>query len=98
MSKGKFDKAFRSLRRLRGSDIRAAKELYYIHAQMVQEHILIEQSAVATNANVFTRFIELFKIPRLRRAVQASGIVMIAQQMCGSMQDPSAVNDIMLTQ
>lgn len=83
MSKKKYRKAYNSLLRLRGSEIRAAKELYYIHAQMVQEEILIEQSAVATNANLFTRFIELFTIPRLRRATQASGIVMIAQQMCG---------------
>ena len=31
----------------------------------------------------FTRFIELFTIPRVRHATWASGIVMIAQQMCG---------------
>ena len=84
MSKGKFDKAYRSLLRLRGSEIRAAKELYYIHAQMQQEELMIELSAVAKHANMFTRFVELFTIPRLRRATQASGIVMIAQQMCGS--------------
>ena len=84
MSKGRFNAAFKSLVRLRGSEIRAAKEIYYIHAQMQQEEMMIEESAVATNANVFTRFIELFTIPRLRRATQASGIVMIAQQMCGS--------------
>jgi MFS family permease len=84
MSKGRFDKAYKSLLRLRGSEIRAAKELYFIHAQIQQEELLIEQSQVATHANVFTRFVELFTIPRLRRATQASGIVMIAQQMCGS--------------
>jgi hypothetical protein len=81
MSKNRFKKAYASLLRLRGSEIRAAKEIYYIHAQMQQEELMIEQSQVATNANMFTRFVELFKIPRLRRAVQASGIVMIAQQM-----------------
>jgi hypothetical protein len=84
MSKGRFDKAYKSLLRLRGSEIRAAKELYFIHAQIQQEELMIEQSQVATHANVFTRFVELFTIPRLRRATQASGIVMIAQQMCGS--------------
>jgi hypothetical protein len=84
MSKGKFEKAYRSLVRLRGSEIRAAKELYYIHAQMEEEKLLIEASGVAVHANMFTRFIELFTIPRIRRATQASGIVMIAQQMCGS--------------
>ena len=84
MSKGKHRKAFESLKRLRGSSILAARELFYVHAQMEQEHILVQQSGVAANANLFTRLIELFTIPRMRRAVQASGIVMIAQQMCGS--------------
>jgi len=84
MSKGRFEKAYRSLKRLRGSDIRAAKEIYYIHAQMQQEELLIQASGVAVHANMFTRFIECFTIPRIRRATQASGIVMIAQQMCGS--------------
>lgn len=83
MSKGKHDKAFHSLQRLRGSDIIAARELYYIHAQMEQEELLIAQSGVAVNANLFTRFIELFTIPRIRRATLASFVVMIAQQMCG---------------
>jgi hypothetical protein len=58
--------------------------LYFIHAQLVYEDLLIEQSGLAKNGNFFTRFIELFTIPRLRRATQASGVVMIAQQMCGS--------------
>jgi len=32
---------------------------------------------------MFTRFVEIFTIPRMRRAVLASFVVMIAQQMCG---------------
>lgn len=83
MSKGKHAKAYRSLLRLRNTPLLAARELYYIHAQLQQEEILIEASGVAVRANMFTRFIELFTIPRIRRATQASGIVMIAQQMCG---------------
>ena len=62
----------------------AARELYYIHAQMRKEEEHVAQSGLAVHANVFTRFVEIFTIPRLRRATQASGIVMIAQQMCGS--------------
>lgn len=77
-------KAYRALLRFRGTPIQAARELYYIHAQIQQEEILIAASGVAVKANLFTRFIELFTIPRIRRATQASGIVMIAQQMCGS--------------
>ncbi|KAF9698407.1 hypothetical protein EKO04_003880 [Ascochyta lentis] len=83
MSKKRFQEAYQSLVRYRGSELLAAREIYYIHAQMQHEQLLIEQSGVAVHANVFTRIIELFTIPRLRRAVQASGIVMIAQQMCG---------------
>jgi len=58
--------------------------LYFIHAQLVYEDALLEASGLAKTSNMFTRFVELFTIPRLRRATQASGIVMIAQQMCGS--------------
>ncbi|EXJ64595.1 hypothetical protein A1O7_00932 [Cladophialophora yegresii CBS 114405] len=83
MKKGRHAKAYKALLRLRNSPLQAARDLYYIHAQLVQEDILVEESAVATHGNIFTRFIELFTIPRIRRATQASGIVMIAQQMCG---------------
>ncbi|KAG9769660.1 Polyol transporter 5 [Exophiala dermatitidis] len=83
MKKGRHAKAYRALLRLRNSPLQAARDLYYIHAQLIQEDILVEESAVATHGNFFTRFIELFTIPRIRRATQASGIVMIAQQMCG---------------
>ncbi|KIW90293.1 uncharacterized protein Z519_08937 [Cladophialophora bantiana CBS 173.52] len=83
MKKGRHAKAYKALLRLRNSPLQAARDLYYIHAQLVQEDILVEESAVATHGNIITRFIELFTIPRIRRATQASGIVMIAQQMCG---------------
>lgn len=83
MKKGRDAQAYKSLIRLRKSPLQAARDVYYVHAQLVQEDILIEESAAKTNGNVFTRFYELFSIPRVRRATQASGIVMIAQQMCG---------------
>ncbi|KAF2456155.1 MFS transporter [Lineolata rhizophorae] len=84
MKKGKHMQAFKSFCKLRFSPIQAARDLYYAHALLRQEQLLVEQSAVIkTHANVFTRFYELFSIPRVRRATQASGIVMIAQQMCG---------------
>lgn len=84
MSKGRHMDAYQSLLRLRGSPLLAARELYYVHAQMQEEELLIKQSGVTVNANMFTRFIELFTIPRIRRATLASFVVMIAQQMCGS--------------
>jgi MFS family permease len=51
--------------------------MYYIHAQLEVEHEIIGDS------NYFTRFAQLFTIPRVRRATLASFTVMIAQQMCG---------------
>ncbi|RMY63576.1 hypothetical protein D0864_12596 [Hortaea werneckii] len=48
-----------------------------------QEKRMIEESGLAKTDNFVNRCIELFTTPRVRRATQASGIVMIAQQMCG---------------
>lgn len=84
LKKGRHLKAYKSLLRLRNTPLQAARDLYYIHAQLEAEEILVAESGVGTTSNFFTRFIELFTIPRVRRATQASGIVMIAQQMCGS--------------
>ena len=84
MKKRRLGKAYKSLLRLRNSPLQAARDLYFIHAQIVYEDTLLEESGLAKTSNMFTRFVELFTIPRLRRATQASGVVMIAQQMCGS--------------
>ena len=85
MKKGRYNKAYQSLLRLRNTPLQAARDLYYIHAQLVQEKILIENTGLGKKTdNIVVRFFELFTIPRIRRATQASGIVMIAQQMCGS--------------
>ncbi|TFA99898.1 Polyol transporter 5 [Trichoderma ghanense] len=83
MKKGKHEKAWRSLLRLRNNPIQAARDLYYIQCLLDQEVLLVEQAGLKVTNNMFTRFIELFTIPRIRRATWASGIVMIAQQMCG---------------
>ena len=84
MKKGRHSKAYQSLLRLRSTPLQAARDLYYIHAQLVYEELLIEEMGVAKTDNFFVRFLEIFTVARLRRATQASGIVMIAQQMCGS--------------
>ncbi|KAK3081242.1 hypothetical protein LTS18_008742 [Coniosporium uncinatum] len=77
MKKGKYTKAYRSLLRLRNTPIQAARDLYLVHAQLIEEAHIIGQSSYVG------RFIELFTIPRVRRATLASFTVMIAQQMCG---------------
>lgn len=86
MTKGNHAKAYRSLLRLRNSPLQAARDLYYVNALLVQEELLIEEAGLSKSANMFTRFVELFTIPRIRCATIASGIVMLAQQMCGSKQ------------
>lgn len=83
IKKGRHAKAYRSLLRLRNSPLQAARDLYYIHSQLLAEEALIKEEGL-DKANFFTRAVELFTIPRVRRATQASGIIMIAQQMCGS--------------
>lgn len=75
--RGNMRKAYESLLRLRNHQIQAARDLYYIYAQIQIENEVIGDS------NYLTRAIELFTIPRVRRATLASFVVMIAQQMCG---------------
>ncbi|KAF3033508.1 hypothetical protein E8E12_004804 [Didymella heteroderae] len=77
IKKNRYRKAWQSLLRLRFSPVQAARDLYYIHAQLQVEAQIIGRS------NYFQRCIELFTIPRVRRATLASFVVMIAQQMCG---------------
>ena len=79
MKKGRYKKAYQSLLRLRKTPLQAARDTYYVHAQLEAEEILIAESGLAKTDTIFTRFFELFTIPRVRRATQASGIVMIAQ-------------------
>lgn len=75
---------FRSFLKLRRTPLQAARDMYYAHSILRMEDILVKESGVSHSDNFFTRFIELFTIARVRRATQASGIVMIGQQMCGS--------------
>ncbi|KAJ0275680.1 hypothetical protein COL940_008694 [Colletotrichum noveboracense] len=83
LKKGKTVNAWHSLLRLRNTPLQAARDLYYIHALLDDEVALVREAGLQTTSNLFTRFVELFTIPRIRRATWAAGIVMIAQQMCG---------------
>jgi MFS family permease len=77
MKKGRYREAYASLLRLRNNPIQAARDLYYIHSQLELEAEIIGHNTY------MARFIELFTIPRLRRATLAAFTVMMAQQMCG---------------
>jgi hypothetical protein len=83
MKKRRYAKAYASFLQLRNTPFQAARDLYYTHALLVQEEVLIKEAGLSPNSNFFTRFVELFTIPRVRRATLASFVVMIGQQMCG---------------
>ena len=56
MKKGRYQKAYDSLLRLRNNPLQAARDLYYIHSQLK-----LEAEIIGTNP-YYTRFIELFTI------------------------------------
>ncbi|KAJ0347102.1 hypothetical protein COL154_005790 [Colletotrichum chrysophilum] len=72
MEKGKYDKAFRSVRRLRKHVIQATRDMYYAHK-------LLE---VETQARSGRNWKEFFTVRRNRRAATFSYFVMFMQQVC----------------
>lgn len=85
MKRGRYEEAFRSLVRLRGSTFMAARDMFRIDAQLKDEVKMLETSGFQ-KSNFFKRVAELFTVARNRRAAYAVGIVMAAQQFCGSKQ------------
>ncbi|KAL2851246.1 hypothetical protein BJX68DRAFT_69698 [Aspergillus pseudodeflectus] len=73
----KIPKAFESFRTLRPTELQAARDLYYAYVGVEIER------KVNKGKNFFTMFLELFTIPRNRRATLATWIVMFLQQFCG---------------
>lgn len=77
MKKGRYQKAYRAFRRIRNTDLIAARELFYAHCQIrVEEHAF-------EGKNLATRAKELFTVPRIRRGTVASAIIVISQQFSG---------------
>ncbi|KAL2050299.1 hypothetical protein ABVK25_009407 [Lepraria finkii] len=92
IKKHQYQDAFNSLRRLRNTPLQAARDLYYIHAQVRLEEIMLGDGDIqkmdgkqhfTSKGRYIARFIQLFTIARVRRATLAAFVVMIAQQMCG---------------
>lgn len=77
MKKDRYQDAYTSFCRLRNSELQAARDMFYVHCQLVEEFEILK------GTTYFSRFFELFSVPRVRRATLASWVVMIAQQMCG---------------
>ena len=72
--RGRYVDAYKSLCRLRHTKLQAARDLFMINA------LLEEEANIATGR---LAIVELFSVPRNRRAALASGIVMFMQQFCG---------------
>ncbi|KAJ6613577.1 hypothetical protein B0H10DRAFT_2222091 [Mycena sp. CBHHK59/15] len=66
MKKDRYPAAYASLCRLRMSELQAARDLYYVHYQ------LMEEFKVMRGSNCLLRFAELFTVPRVHRATIAS--------------------------
>ncbi|KAI9373475.1 hypothetical protein BJX61DRAFT_533140 [Aspergillus egyptiacus] len=73
----KIPGAFKSFRTLRPTDLQAARDLYYAYVGVEIEREINE------GKNFWSMFLELFTIPRNRRATLATWIVMFLQQFCG---------------
>ena len=70
--------AYRSLCRLRNTELQAAKELYYTYTQQKANASLSKREP-----SCFSKISELITIPRNRRATVAAYVVMLSQQLCG---------------
>ncbi|KAK2788159.1 hypothetical protein FQN53_004044 [Emmonsiellopsis sp. PD_33] len=74
MSKGSHHMAYRSMCRLRFNKVQAARDLFYMHTLLEAESTMKLGQA---------KILELITVPRNRRALIASEIVMFMQQFCG---------------
>ncbi|KAL8807642.1 MAG: hypothetical protein Q9182_000626 [Xanthomendoza sp. 2 TL-2023] len=74
MSKGRHFKAYQSMCKLRYNKIQAARDIYYMHTLLEAENDI---------KNGRNKFIEIMAVPRNRRAMIASELLMFLQQFCG---------------
>ncbi|KAB8275623.1 hypothetical protein BDV30DRAFT_225046 [Aspergillus minisclerotigenes] len=92
--RGDYTGAFASLRQLRGTDIQAARDLYYIHSQLQVETELFDgerpqnwysqeiYQEKVRELGFAKRLGKLFSHPRNQRACVAAFLVMASQQLC----------------
>ncbi|GAA6033836.1 hypothetical protein JCM8097_000365 [Rhodosporidiobolus ruineniae] len=76
MGKGRWDKAWESMQRLRRTELQAAVDFYYTAKCLEIENEIKESQ---TRSAVW----QMLMVPRNRRAWRASSIVMFMQQFCG---------------
>ncbi|CAN6595270.1 myo-inositol transporter 1 [Trichomonascus vanleenenianus] len=74
IKKNRYDKAFESLQKLRNNKVQAARDLFYMSTMIsISEEINRGHNA----------FLDILLVPRNRRALYASQVVMFMQQFCG---------------
>ncbi|KAJ5395329.1 uncharacterized protein N7487_009632 [Penicillium crustosum] len=99
IQRNRYADAYRSLLELRGTPIQAARDLYYIHAQLQTEATkmwnqeetswwsererIYAYQSWINRVNFFERMMYLATNPRTRRACTVALIVMASQQLCG---------------
>ena len=84
MSKNRHFKAYESMCRLRYTKVQAARDVYYMHTLLEAEKEVQQMHG--------NPILELVRVPRNRRAMLASEIVMFMQQVRWSLltsQDPN---------
>jgi len=85
MSKGRHQKAYAALSRLRYNKIQAARDIFYMQTLLRLEKAVQE----AKEGKKGPKALELVRVPRNLRSMLASQIVMIMQQFCGQVILPS---------
>lgn len=68
MSKGKLDKAYRSMARMRNSPLQAARDTFFAYELLQAEEEIIQQKK--------NRLLEMVTVPRNRKGLMGSGLVM----------------------
>lgn len=84
MSKKQYYRAYQSICTLRHHKIQAARDLYYMHT------LLEAETSMKLGQN---KLLELILVPRNRRAMLASEIVMFMQQVSGTSEADSGHAD-----
>ncbi|PVI01711.1 hypothetical protein DM02DRAFT_717722 [Periconia macrospinosa] len=77
LKKNRYQEAYTAFCRIRNSEVIAARELYYAHCQIAEEN------QAFAGISLGRRMLDLFTVPRLRRATIASSVIVIAQQFSG---------------
>lgn len=79
----RYNLAYRSLQRLRNTDLQAARELYTTYLQQQSRSKSQSDDVIQSKSTYLARIRELLTIPRIRNATLASYTVMLSQQLCG---------------